>query len=177
MDISAADIAASSITVGNGGVLDIQYAGTLEIAGSAGDVVFNADDGSTVNLYIDKNGSTSYVATVYNTYMRIGAATLNVDTQLRGSALPTSMTVFSTQDVGQTIYDANKIAVTDTLLGRDYVVDAEASTAEKLILKLQNSPLLIPERPTTNEPSEAILTASESTTTTARIRIPEQYRK
>lgn len=142
MDISAADIAASSITVGNGGVLDIQYAGTLEIAGSAGDVVFNANDGSTVNLYIDKNGSTSYVATVYNTYMRIGAATLNVDTQLRGSALPTSMTVFSTQDVGQTIYDANKIAVTDTLLGRDYVVDAEASTAEKLILKLQkNSPL------------------------------------
>ncbi len=142
MDVNAADISASSISVGKGATLDVQRAGKIEIAGTAGDVVFSADDGSTVNLYIDENGSTSYVATTYNTYMKLGATTLNVETKLRGSKLPTSMTVFSTQDVGQTLYETDKIAVTDSLLGKRYVVDANASTADQLVLKLQkNAPL------------------------------------
>ncbi|MBP5620953.1 MAG: hypothetical protein J6X44_02950, partial [Thermoguttaceae bacterium] len=139
MDVNDAVINASSISVGPTATLDIQQAEEIEIAGNPGDVVFNAADGSTINFYVDEFGSTSYVATTYNTYMKLGATTLNVETDLRGKALPTSMVVFSTQDVGQTIYDIDTIDVTDTLLGRRYVVDPFASTADQLVLSLEKT--------------------------------------
>ncbi|MBQ9812090.1 MAG: autotransporter outer membrane beta-barrel domain-containing protein [Thermoguttaceae bacterium] len=142
MDVDDADIIASSIYVGPNATLDIQKAGEIEIEGSPGEVVFNAADGSTVNFYVDEFGSTSYVATTYNTYMKLGATTLNVETDLRGEELPTSMVVFSTQDVGQTIYNIDDIDVIDTLLGKRYVVDPFASTADQLVLTLEkNEPL------------------------------------
>ena len=151
MDVNSADVSASSIRVGSGATLDLQRTGKIDIAGNAGDVVFTADDGSTINLYIDENGPTSYVATTYNTYMKIGATTLNVDTKLRGAALPTSMTVFSTQDVGQAIYEADAITVTDSLLGKRYVVDTGSSTADQLVLKLEKKTPLADAGTTYNE--------------------------
>ena len=68
--------------------------------------------------------------------MDVGETTLNIDSSVKGSKAPTSWTVFSTKDVGQTNYDAEKISVTDNILGKNYVVDAEASTADSVVLKL-----------------------------------------
>lgn len=139
MDISETDIDASSLWVADGAELDIQYAGKIEIAGRAGDVVFSADDGSKIDLYVDGEGSTSFVATTYNTYIDVGETTLNVNSTVKGSKAPTSMTVFSTENVGQTFYDADKIKVTDNLLGKNYVVDVENSTDQTLLLKLEKN--------------------------------------
>ena len=141
MDIRDADVRIDSFYVGSGATLDIQYAGAIELQGSAGDVVFAADDGSTINLFVDEFGSTSYVATTYNTYMLLGATTLNVDASVRGSQLPETMTVLSTRDVGQILFDDfasyDDILVVDNLLGKSYVVDEDLSTAEELVLKLK----------------------------------------
>ncbi len=149
--VNDAEIEAASLHIGKGATLDIQQTGEIDLTGDAGDVVFSADDGSKVNIYIDKEGSTSYVAKTYNTYMNLGETTLNVNTSLRGSDLPTSMTVFSTQDVGQTIYTADKISVVDNILGKNYVVDKNNSTAEKLVLKLEKNKTLASKGKTPNE--------------------------
>lgn len=137
MNIGKAKIDVSSFKVGEGAELDIQYAGKIEIAGDAGDVVLSARDGSKIDLYVDAEGSTSYVATTYNTYMELGKVTLNVNSSVKGAALPKSMTVFSTADVGQTNYVVDDITVVDNLLGKNYVVDRVNSTHDSLVLSLE----------------------------------------
>ncbi|MBR4977066.1 MAG: hypothetical protein IKY61_08415, partial [Thermoguttaceae bacterium] len=138
--VDDAQITATAIAVGNGATLDLRKAGTVQLAGNAGEVVFSAADGSTVNLYANANGSTSFQATTYNTYINLGAATLDVVSDLQGNAALKSMTVFTTEGVGQTTYDAQKLNVVDNVLGKRYVVDLNASNAEKLVLALEDAP-------------------------------------
>ncbi|MBQ5791073.1 MAG: autotransporter outer membrane beta-barrel domain-containing protein, partial [Thermoguttaceae bacterium] len=137
--VDDAQITATAIAVGNGATLDLRKAGTVQLAGNAGEVVFSAADGSTINLYANANGSTSFQATTYNTYINLGAATLDVVSDLQGSAALKSMTVFTTEGVGQTTYDAQKLNVVDNVLGKRYVVDLKASNAEKLVLALEDA--------------------------------------
>ena len=152
MDVDDAVIKASSIYVGDGAELDIERGGVIEIAGDPGDVVFTADDGSTVDFYIDGvDKATAYVATTYNTYMELGETTLDITSSVRRKDLPTSMTAFSTEGVGQTIYDIADITVTDNILGKDYVVDPFKSTAEKLVLTLEKNDGFVSAGTTPNE--------------------------
>ncbi|MBQ8363348.1 MAG: autotransporter outer membrane beta-barrel domain-containing protein [Thermoguttaceae bacterium] len=132
-------ITATAIAVGNGATLDLRKAGTVQLAGNAGEVVFSAADGSTVNIYANANGSTAFQATTYNTYIDLGAATLDVVSDLQGDAALKSLTVFTTEGVGQTTYSAETLAVVDNVLGKRYVVDLNASNAEKLVLALEDA--------------------------------------
>ncbi|MBR2002747.1 MAG: hypothetical protein IJ991_01035, partial [Thermoguttaceae bacterium] len=91
--VDDAQITATAIAVGNGATLDLRKAGTVQLAGNAGEVVFSAADGSTVNLYANANGSTAFQATTYNTYINLGAATLDVVSDLQGDAALKSLTV------------------------------------------------------------------------------------
>ncbi|MDO5309962.1 MAG: autotransporter outer membrane beta-barrel domain-containing protein [Planctomycetia bacterium] len=149
--VEKASLTASRLTVGSGATLDIQTPNKIELTGVAGDVVFSAADDSTINLYIDESGSTSYVATTFNTYMNIGATTLDVSSDVRTSLLPEKVLVFSTQDVGQTNYDASKITVNDSILGKNYVVDEELSTADSIYLSLVDDVKFKEQGLTTNE--------------------------
>lgn len=151
--VDDAQISATAIAVGNGATLDLRKAGTVQLSGNAGEVVFSAADGSTVNLYANANGSTSFQATTYNTYINLGAATLDVVSDLQGSAALKSMTVFTTEGVGQTTYDAQKLNVVDNVLGKRYVVDLNASNAEKLVLALEDAPTFKSLAKTPNERS------------------------
>lgn len=151
--VDDAQIAATAIAVGNGATLDLRKAGTVQLAGNAGEVVFSAADGSTINLYANANGSSSFQATTYNTYINIGAATLDVVSDLQGDAALKSLTVFTTEGVGQTTYDAQKLNVVDNVLGKRYVVDLNASNAEKLVLALENAPTFQSVGKTQNERS------------------------
>lgn len=146
-------ITATAIAVGNGATLDLRKAGTVQLAGNAGEVVFSAGDGSTVNLYANANGSTSFQATTYNTYINLGAATLDVVSDLQGDAALKSLTVFTTEGVGQTTYSAEKLNVVDNVLGKRYVVDLNASNAEKLVLALEDAPTFQSLAQTPNERS------------------------
>lgn len=137
--VDDAQITATAIAVGNGATLDLRKAGTVQLAGNAGEVVFSAADGSTVNLYANANGSTAFQATTYNTYINLGAATLDVVSDLQGDAALKSLTVFSTEGVGQTTYSADALNVVDNVLGKRYVVDLNASNAEKLVLALEDA--------------------------------------
>ncbi|MBQ9874510.1 MAG: autotransporter outer membrane beta-barrel domain-containing protein [Thermoguttaceae bacterium] len=142
MQVGDAEVHISSIHVRSGATLDVQYAGKIELEGSGG-VVFEADDDAVINLYVDKNDSTSYVATGDNAYMVLGATTLNIDSSVRGADLPETMTVFSARDVGQVLYNNDRsikdIKVVDNLLGKSYVVDEEKSTGSTLALKLKRN--------------------------------------
>ncbi|MBR4833476.1 MAG: autotransporter outer membrane beta-barrel domain-containing protein [Thermoguttaceae bacterium] len=151
--VDDAPITATAIAVGNGATLDLRKAGTVQLAGNAGEVVFSAADGSTVNLYANANGLTSFQATTYNTYINLGAATLDVVSELQGNAALKSMTVFTTEGVGQTTYDAQKLNVVDNVLGKRYVVDLKASNAEKLVLALEDAPTFKSLAKTPNERS------------------------
>ena len=151
--VDDAQITATAIAVGNGATLDLRKAGTVQLAGNAGEVVFSAADGSTVNLYANANGSTSFQATTYNTYINLGAATLDVVSDLQGNAALKSLTVFSTEGVGQTTYSAQTLNVVDNVLGKRYVVDLNASNAEKLVLALEDAPTFASVATTPNERS------------------------
>ncbi|MBQ2790278.1 MAG: hypothetical protein IJE97_11635, partial [Thermoguttaceae bacterium] len=151
--VDDAQITATAIAVGNGATLDLRKAGTVQLAGNAGEVVFSAADGSTVNLYANANGSTAFQATTYNTYINLGAATLDVVSDLQGNAALQSLTVFSTEGVGQTTYSAETLSVVDNVLGKRYVVDLNASNAEKLVLALEDSPTFASVAKTPNERS------------------------
>lgn len=151
--VDDAQITATAIAVGNGATLDLRQAGTVQLAGNAGEVVFSAADGSTVNIYANANGSTAFQATTYNTYINLGAATLDVVSDLQGDAALKSLTVFSTEGVGQTTYSAETLAVVDNVLGKRYVVDLTASNAEKLVLALEDSPTFASVATTPNERS------------------------
>ena len=151
--VDDAQITATAIAVGNGATLDLRKAGTVQLAGNAGEVVFSAADGSTINLYANANGSTAFQATTYNTYINLGAATLDVVSDLQGSAALKSLTVFSTEGVGQTTYSAQTLNVVDNVLGKRYVVDLNASNAEKLVLALENAPTFASLAKTPNERS------------------------
>lgn len=148
-----AAISATAIAVGNGATLDLRKRGTIQLAGSAGEVVFSAADGSIVNLYAGSDGSTTFQATTYNTYINLGAATLDVVSDLQGDAALKSLTVFSTEGVGQTTYDAASLSVVDNVLGKRYVVDMNASNAEKLVLALEDAPTFQSVATTPNERS------------------------
>ncbi len=144
LDIGDVGVSVRSLHIGSEAELDIQHAGKIEIAGDAGAVVFTANDGSKIDLYVQaasdpKNSPlyTSYVASNYNTYMELGEVTLNVDSKLKGGDAPKTMTVFSTANVGQTTYDPAKIKVADNILGRDYVVDKKLSNDHELVLSLE----------------------------------------
>lgn len=152
-NVDDAQITATAIAVGNGATLDLRKAGTVQLAGNAGEVVFSAADGSTVNIYANANGSTSFQATTYNTYINLGAATLDVVSDLQGDAALKSLTVFSTEGVGQTTYSAETLAVVDNVLGKRYVVDLNASNAEKLVLALEDAPTFASVAQTPNERS------------------------
>lgn len=134
--LNDASFSADSLFVAKDATLDINRTGVVDLKGSAGDVVLSAADGSTVKLYLDENGQTTYVANTFNTYMEIGATTLDVNSSVKGSKAPTSWTVFSTKDVGQTNYKLDSIDVYDNILGKNYVVDRDASTADSVVLKL-----------------------------------------
>ena len=151
--VDDAQITATAIAVGNGATLDLRKAGTVQLAGNAGEVVFSADDGSTVNIYANANGSTAFQATTYNTYINLGAATLDVVSDLQGNAALQSLTVFSTEGVGQTTYSAETLSVVDNVLGKRYVVDLNASNAEKLVLALEDAPTFASVATTPNERS------------------------
>ncbi|MBQ2850163.1 MAG: autotransporter domain-containing protein, partial [Thermoguttaceae bacterium] len=151
--VDDAQITATAIAVGNGATLDLRKAGTVQLAGNAGEVVFSAADGSTINLYANANGSTSFQATTYNTYIDLGAATLDVVSDLQGNAALKSLTVFSTEGVGQTTYSADALNVVDNVLGKRYVVDLNASNAEKLVLALEDAPTFASVAKTPNERS------------------------
>lgn len=151
--VDDAKISATAIAVGNGATLDLRKAGAVQLAGSAGEVVFSAADGSTVNIYANANGSTSFQATTYNTYIDLGAATLDVVSDLQGDAALKSLTVFTTEGVGQTTYSADTLAVVDNVLGKRYVVDLNASNAEKLVLALEDAPTFASVASTPNERS------------------------
>ena len=151
--VDDAQITATAIAVGNGATLDLRKAGTVQLAGNAGEVVFSAADGSTVNLYANANGSTSFQATTYNTYINLGAAPLDVVSDLQGNAALKSLTVFSTEGVGQTTYSAQTLNVVDNVLGKRYVVDLNASNAEKLVLALEDAPTFASVATTPNERS------------------------
>lgn len=146
-------ITATAIAVGNGATLDLRKTGTVQLAGNAGEVVFSAADGSTINLYANANGSTAFQATTYNTYINLGAATLDVVSDLQGNAALKSLTVFSTEGVGQTTYSAQTLNVVDNVLGKRYVVDLNASNAEKLVLALEDAPTFASVATTPNERS------------------------
>ena len=152
-NVDDAQITATAIAVGNGATLDLRKAGIVQLAGNAGEVVFSAADGSTVNLYANANGSTSFQATTYNTYINLGAATLDVVSDLQGNAALKSLTVFSTEGVGQTTYSAQTLNVVDNVLGKRYVVDLNASNAEKLVLALEDAPTFASVATTPNERS------------------------
>jgi len=151
--VDDAQISATAIAVGNGATLDLRKAGTVQLAGNAGEVVFSAADGSTINLYANANGSTAFQATTYNTYINLGAATLDVVSDLQGAAALKSLTVFSTEGVGQTTYSADALNVVDNVLGKRYVVDLNASNAEKLVLALEDAPTFASVATTPNERS------------------------
>ncbi len=138
-NVDAATITASAISLANGATLDLQKRGEIQLAGNAGETVFNAGDGSTVNVYVDQNGATSFRATTNNTYINLGAATINVVADRSGAGPLQSATIFSAENVGQTTYDAATLKIVDNVLGKQYAVDTKASTAEKLVLQLQES--------------------------------------
>ncbi len=151
--VDDAQITATAIAVGNGATLDLRKRGTIQLAGSAGEVVFSAADGSTVNIYANADGSTAFQATTYNTYINLGAATLDVVSDLQGDAALKSLTVFTTEGVGQTTYSADALNVVDNVLGKRYVVDLNASNAEKLVLALEDAPTFASVATTPNERS------------------------
>lgn len=155
MKVGEVGVEAATLTLGQGAELDIHYSGKIELAGDAGQVVFSAADGSTVDLYLDKGSSTSYVATTYNTYMELGNVTLNVQSDLRGADVPKQIVAFSTANVGQTTYDASKINVVDNLLGKEFYVDTKLSTADQVVLSMKRSKRFAENAKTKNEKAAA----------------------
>lgn len=138
-NVDAATINVSAISLANGATLDLQKRGEIQLAGNAGETVFSAGDGSVVNVYVDENGATSFRATTNNTYINLGAATINVIADRSGAGPLQSATIFSAENVGQTTYDAATLKIVDNVLGKEYAVDKIASNAEKLVLQLQDS--------------------------------------
>lgn len=133
------DMMVDTIVLGEGSSLDIQSYDTIELGGMSGDVVFSAGDNSNVMLYVGEEGYTNFVATTYNTYISLGKTNLTIDSELLGTEAPDSLVVFSTEDVGQTVYNASDISIVDNILGKNYVVDLDSSSASSLVLKLVDS--------------------------------------
>ncbi len=139
VDVDDVTISAASIRLAKDTTLDIDTTKAIELTGAQGDVVFSAADGSTVNVYVDEQGGTRFVAKTFNTYMDIGATTLDITSSVKPSQAPKTIVVFSTQDVGQVNYDASTITVDDDMLGKNYVVDPLLSTADSVVLSLVDS--------------------------------------
>ena len=73
VDVDDVTISAASIRLAKDTTLDIDTTKAIELTGAQGDVVFSAADGSTVNVYVDEQGGTRFVAKTFNTYMDIGS--------------------------------------------------------------------------------------------------------
>lgn len=139
-DVDDVGLKVETIALGDGATLDIQSFEAITLGGDPGDIVFEARDGSTVNFYIDMDGDyTKYVATTYNTYVNIGDATLDIDSDLPGVLAPKSLVLFSTANVGQTTYDPLKLTITDNILGMDYGLDLLKSTSDAIVVTLVES--------------------------------------
>ena len=137
--VSSVGMKVDSVVLGNNSVLDIYNVGAIDLGGTSGDVVFDAQDGSSVRLYVGAESSTSYNAKVFNTYMQLGKTTLDVVSEIPGAYAPESLVAFSAKDVGQVSYDADALTIKDNILGKNYVVDKSTSTAEEIVLKLVDS--------------------------------------
>ncbi len=132
--IQDSNLSINSISLNADTTLDVEYAGTIKLTGGESTLVFSADDGSIVNLYVDKNGYTSYVSEDFNAHMKVGAVTLVVDSEPHQQNVAQEMTVFAATNQGTVDYDASKIKVVDNLLGRYYVLDSEKSNDSKIVL-------------------------------------------
>lgn len=138
-DVSDVDMSVNTIALGKDATLDIQSFDTITLGGKSGDVVFAANDGSTVNFYVGEESHTNFVASTYNTYIHVGEATFDIESVLLGNEAPETLTLFSTGDVGQTTYDPSKITVKDNILGKNYVVDTSNLTSNSIVVKLEEA--------------------------------------
>lgn len=138
-DVDKVEISADSIILGDGATLDIQKEGAILLGGESGDVVFAAEDGSTVNFYIGKDGYTNYVASTYNTYITLGNTTLDVSSELIGDLVPQDLVVFSAGESSQTSYTPIDLTITDNILGKNYAVNLTKSNSNQLVLSLIDS--------------------------------------
>ena len=139
-DVDKVDISVDSIVLGDGAKLDIQKTGSITLGGDSGDVVFDAQDGSTVNFYIDADGYTNYVASTYNTYITLGETTLNIDSDINASLVPEDLVVFSSGESSQTSYTPIDLTIKDNILGKNYGVNLTKSNSNQLVLTLVDSP-------------------------------------
>ena len=138
-DVEDVALTASTIRLGKDVTFDVDTTETFELTGAEGDVVFTAEDGSTINIYVDAEGGTRFVAQEFNTYMNVGDTLLDVTSYVKPSLAPKTLVVFSTQDKGQINYQIEDIDVDDDLLGKDYIVDPILSTADSVVLSLVDS--------------------------------------
>ena len=135
-DVDKVEVSVDSITLGDGATLDIQKTGAITLGGESGDVVFNAGDGSTVNIYVGADGYTNYVASTYNTYITLEATKLNIESELLGNLVPEDLVVFSSGESSQTTYKPIDLTITDNILGKNYGVNLTKSNSSQLVLTL-----------------------------------------